>query len=334
MAKKGKDQQKQAPSKHVTTRRLARWQREKRRQRIIFLSGFAIIVIVIGIIVGGIVSTRSTDWLSKVHTDSGTMTIRKEDYVEALSLFRAGIYNSSTMTNESPLLRVENKFLIEDGAALFGISVSDSEVTDTISASFKAENQSFSEADYEQQYHAYLDRLDISDKEFRDTIKVQMLSQRLLLYYVNQTPTSGEQAAVEQISFYSESQANDVAQKWRNGEEFTTLSTEYGDYNQSGWVVVDALDDPIKNIVSTIEVGNVSDPIAIGNASDATSLNTYYVVLKILERKNDVIPESLRQEWGYKEFSTWYNQAYIDKVERNPELNLAEVFAWAINKLS
>jgi parvulin-like peptidyl-prolyl isomerase len=105
---------------------------------------------------------------------------------------------------------------------------------------------------------------------------------------------------------------------------------EYSDYSQSGWVAVDALDDSIRSVISTIEIGNVSDPISI---SDTTSSSDTYYIIKVLERKDDVISDRMRQQWGYNEFNAWYNQAYADKVERKPKLDLSEVYAWAVKQL-
>jgi len=335
MAKKGKEQQKHVASKHVTTRRLARWQQEKRRQRITFLSGIVIIVIVLGIIVGGIATTRSSDWLSKVQTDSGTIVLKKADYANELRLFQVGIYNSSTMTNESPLVIIEDNYLIQDKAKEVGIDASETEIDNVILASFGMSNKSISDPDFKTAYNDMLSNYTISDSEFRTIIETSLLNTKLQEYFVNQTPTSGEQAAIEQIIFSNESEANDVTQRWRGGEAFTTLSVEYSDYSQSGWVAVDALDDPIRNVISTIEIGNISDPISIGNTSDDTSSSIgYYVIIKVLERKDDVLSDTLRQQWGYSEFNTWYEQAYAAKVERNPKLDLTEVYAWAIKQLS
>jgi hypothetical protein len=332
MAKKGKEQQKHVASKHVTTRRLARWQQEKRRQRITFLSGIVIIIIVIGIIVGGVAATRTSDWLSKVQADSGTITIKKADYADQLKLFQVGIYNSSAMTNESPLRIIEDSYLIKDKTKEVGIAVSKTEIDNIILASFGMSNKSISDTDFQTQYNNMLSNYGISDSEFRTIMETSLLNTKLQEYFVNQTPASGEQAAVEQIIFFNESEANDVTQRWRGGEEFTTLSVEYSDYSQSGWVAVDALDDSIRNVISTVEIGNISDPISIGNTSDDTSSSIgYYVIIKVLERKDDVLPDNLRQEWGYSEFNTWYQQDYAIKVERNPKLDLSEVYAWAVN---
>lgn len=335
MAKKGKEQQKHVASKHVTTRRLARWQQEKRRQRITFFSGIVIIVIVLGIIVGGVIATRSSDWLSKVQADSGTITIKKADYAHELNLFRKGVYNSSGSTNESPLRIIEDSYLIKDKTKEVGIAVSKTEIDNIILASFGMSNKSISDTDFQTQYNNMLSNYGISDSEFRTIMETSLLNKNLQEYFVNQTPASGEQAAIEQIIFFNESEANDVMQRWRGGEAFTTLSVEYSDYSQSGWVAVDALDDSIRSVISTIGIGNISDPISIGNTSEDTSSSIgYYVIIKVLERKDDVLPDNLRQEWGYREFNVWYQQDYAIKVERNPKLDLSEVYAWAVKQLS
>jgi len=334
MAKKGRDQQKHVASKHVTTRRLARWQREKRRQRITFLSGVVIIVIVLGIIVGGVTATRSSDWLSKVQTVSGTITIKKADYANDLKLFQIGIYNSSTMTNESPLKTIEDGYLVKDKAKEVGIDASETEIDNAILAFFGVANKSFSDTDFQQAYQNTLGNFSISNKDFRDNIQVQILGPKLLSYYINQTPTSGEQAAVETIIVFNESDANDVTQRWRNGEEFTTLSAEYGNNSQSGWLPKGYIGGDFDNVAFTIEVGNISDPILMGNVSDTTSSSSIYYVIKVLERKDDAISDSMRQTWGYNKFDTWYQQEYTAKVERNPDLNLTELHAWAVTQLS
>jgi hypothetical protein len=152
MAKKGKEQQKQVASKHVTTRRLARWQQEKRRQRITFFSGIVIIIIVLGIIVGGVMATLTSDWLSKVQTDSGTITIKKADYANELKLFQIGIYNSSTMTNESPLKVIEDGYLVKDKAKEVDIDASEAEIDNATLAFFGATDKSFSDTDFQRTF--------------------------------------------------------------------------------------------------------------------------------------------------------------------------------------
>lgn len=328
MAKKGKTQQKQTASKHVTTRRLARWQREKRRQRITFLSGVIIIAAVLGIIIGGVVATRSSDWLSKVQTDSSTMTIKKADYADKLKLlFATGTYNSSTITNEAPLKAIEDSLIIEDGAKEAGLSVSEDEVSDIIRGFFEANNESITDADFEEQYQGMLDYLGISDTEYREVIKNQLLYDKLGQYYLDQIPESGEQAAVETIVVYNESTASEVSQQWRGGGDFETLAESYGEMSSSGWLIKGTQEEAFENFAFSIEIGGVSDPIA--SERDETA----YYVIKVLDRTDGTIDETLRQNSAEAEFNKWFFQAYTDKVERNTKLDLAEVYAWAVEQL-
>jgi len=328
MAKKGKNQQKQTAAKHVTTRRLARWQREKRRQRITFLSGVIIIAVVLAIIIGGVVATRSSDWLSKVKADSGTVTIRKADYADELKLlFAIGRYNSSTITNEAPLKAIEESLIIEDGAKEAGLSVTEDEVTDIIRNSSNTDNGSITDADFQEQYQAMLDYLGISDTEYREVISSQLLYNKLTQYYIDLIPPSGEQASVETIVVYNESTAFELCQEWRGGGNFETLSEKYGNLSSYGWLIKGTQEEAFDNTAFSIEIGNVSDPIL--SERDETA----YYVIKVLDRKDGPIEETLRQNSGQAKFEKWYYQAYTDKVERNPKLDLAETYAWAVAQL-
>ena len=333
MAKKGKTQQKQTASKHVTTRRLARWEREKRRQRITFLSGIVIIVAVLGIVIGGIVATRSSDWLSKVEMDSSTVTIRKADYADQLKLlFAVGAYNSSTITNDAPLRTIEDSLLIEDGAKEAGLAVTDSEVDDIIRTMFETNNESITDTDFQEQYQNFLDYIGLSDEEYRGVLTDQLLSNKLRQHYLDLIPESGEQASLEFVIVANESDAVELAQRWRNGEELAALSAEYGGESNAGWFPKGYAGEDFDNVAFSIEIGDVSDPFTISNAGDASEAEDYYVI-KVLERKDDVIADSTRQVWGYKDYTAWEDQAYTDKVERNPKLDLAEVYAWAVEQL-
>ena len=325
MAKKGKEQQKHVASKHVTTRRLARWQQEKRRQRITFLSGIVIIVIVLGIIVGGIATTRSSDWLSKVQTNSGTIVLKKADYANELRLFQVGIYNSSAMTNESPLVIIEDNYLIQDKAKEVGIDASETEIDNTILASFGMSNKSISDPDFKTAYNNMLSNYGISNSEFRSIIENSLLQEKLLNYYVNQIPASGEQVAVERIIVFNESAANEVTQKWREGETFETLSEQYGNLSDSGWIIKGTMEEEFDNVAFSIDIGNISDPIPSA---------TGYYIIKVLDRTDGPITEEMRQQTGLADYNKWFSQEYAAKVERNPKLDLTEVYAWAIKQLS
>ncbi len=324
MAKKEKTELKQVASKHVTKRRVARWQKEKRRQRIIFFSGVAVILVVVAIIIGGAVASRTSEWLSKVKTDSGTITLQKADYATELSLFR--VYNASVSTNESPLLMIENDYLIMDKAKAGGLSTSETEIDNKILASFGMENQSISDLDFQGKYQNMLSNYGISNKEFRDYIEFSLLNKKLFDYYVNQTPISGPQATVETLIVSNTSLANEIAQRWRNGESYQNLSKESGVQGQAGLIAKGTImSKAFDDVAFTIDIGNVSDPIL----SD-----TEYYVIKVLDRTDGPVSDAQRQSIGETLYYKWLAQARQDNVERNPKLNLDEIYAWAVKELS
>ena len=326
MAKKGKTELKQVASKHVTKRRVARWQKEKRRQRIIFLSGVAVILVIVAIIVGGVIASSSGNWVSKVKTDSGTITLTKTDYANELSLFQKGLYNLSASTNESPLLVMENNYLIKDKTKEVGLNVSTAEIDTELLANFGMENTSISDLTFTTAYQKVLSNLSVSDEAFRDIIGTSLLNEKLLDYYVNQSPESGEQAAVETLIVSNISVANEIAQSWRNGESYQNLSAESGIQSQSGWIVKGTImSEAFDNVAFTIDIGNVSDPFP----SD-----TEYYVIKVLDRTNGTVSDTQRQSIGQTFYSNWLAQAWKDNVERNPKLNIDEIYAWAVKELS
>ena len=312
MAKKGKTELKQVASKHVTKRRVARWQKEKRRQRIIFLSGVAVILVVVAIIIGGAVASKSNDWLSKVKTDSGTITIKKTDYANELKLFR--VYNSSVSTNESPLLNIENDYLIKDKAKTVGLNTSETEIDHRMLVSFGMENKSISDTVFQTEYKSMLSSYNLSDQQFRDSIEFSLLSEKLFGYYVNQTPESGLQANVSMFTVSNISIASELAQSWRNGESLNNLSVEYGIQSQSGLIVKGTImSEAFDNVAFTIDIGNVSDPIP----SD-----TGYYVIKVLERTDGPVSDAQRQSIGLTSYNDWFTKERKDNVERNSKLNL------------
>ena len=289
------------------------------------MSGIVIIVIVLGIIVGGVAATRSSNWLSKVQTDSGTITIKKADYADELKLFQVGIYNSSAMTNESPLRTLEDKYLIKDKAKEVGIDASETEIDNVILASFGMSNKSISDPDFRQAYQNVLGNLSISDEEFRGVIENSLLNTKLQEYFVNQTPASGEQAAVETIVVTNESDAIELTQRWREGETFETLSEQYGDLSDSGWIIKGTMGEEFDNVAFSIDIGNISDPIPS---------ETGYYIIKVLDRTDGPITEEMRQQTGLTDYNKWFSQEYATEVERNPKLDLTEVYAWAVKQLS
>ena len=101
--------------REVTRRRLARWQREKRRRRITITVGALVVAVIIALIVGGYYVTSVAPqrvWITKVGTEGAYKFFRSSDYVEALRLINLGIYKPSGDKSEAPLVVLETAELV------------------------------------------------------------------------------------------------------------------------------------------------------------------------------------------------------------------------------
>jgi parvulin-like peptidyl-prolyl isomerase len=190
---------------------------------------------------------------------------------------------------------------------------------------FETDNESISDADFQQRYQNMLNSIGVSDSDYRKAVLDGLLNQELLQYYIDQIPESGEQVTVERIIVFNESAANEVTQKWREGETFETLSEQYGNLSDSGWIIKGTMEEEFDNVAFSIDIGNISDPIPS---------TTGYYIIKVLDRTDGPITEEMRQQTGLADYNKWFSQEYAAKVERNPKLDLTEVYAWAIKQLS
>jgi foldase protein PrsA len=82
------------------------------------------------------------------------------------------------------------------------------------------------------------------------------------------------------------------------------------------------------------EFDNVAFSIDIGNISDPIPSETGYYIIKVLDRTDGPITEEMRQQTGLTDYNKWFSQEYATEVERNPKLDLTEVYAWAVKQLS
>ena len=101
-----------------TTDCVARWQREKRRRRVVMLIGVVVFAAVVGVIVGGVFATMEGPPQKLLSTVNGT-SIERSDYVEMLRI------SSSSSTPEIVLGNLESNELLRQGAVNFGIIVTD-----------------------------------------------------------------------------------------------------------------------------------------------------------------------------------------------------------------
>ena len=248
MAKKAKAEK---PTRQLTRRQLSHYQKQRRRQRIVFTTGVTIVAVIILIVLSGwllgeyLPMNKTVIEIQDIKFDMGyfidTMRIAGEDQPpEALP----GLV-------ESVIRQIEENALIERGAAAFGIIVSNDEAGEQ------------------------LEVLDIVENEAsRDLIRVQLLQSRLYSeYFTVQVPMSDNQTRINAMLLESESQAAEIRARLQNSENFTSLAEEFSlhsysktDEDEISWhpqnVLVDLLSSFVpKNFAFGAEVGALSEPL-------------------------------------------------------------------------
>jgi parvulin-like peptidyl-prolyl isomerase len=197
------------PAREYSRRQLSKLQRQKRRQRFIFIGGITIIVAVVVIVIAGWVFTDYIPWHQTVMKINDT-NVSMRYYVDSLKLAYLSAKNQNQDTSLAQLLyslpdQIQKDELIKQAAEKLGITVSDKEATDALKNVGAPVNDSNVKIE-----------------------KTQMVLDKLRSnYFGPQVPESDNQVNAMMMMLESDSQAQEIRQRLLNGENFTTLAPEF-----------------------------------------------------------------------------------------------------------
>ncbi len=272
MAKK-----KVAKPKHVVTKRqLSRWQRQKRRQRLIRGLGISIIIAVVGLVSAGIYY----QWYLPEYKPLRQTVIEVNDtkfdmeyYIDALNYQLGDYYYLAQYYLDLVIEGIQQNELIRQEALELGISISDDEVDEALGGSGLSVNQAV-----------------------RDMVRAQLLVTKLgEEYFEPQVPLSAEQRYIMAMFLESEEQAVDVRTRLEAGEDFAQIAGELSlesltqeENGDLGWRPEGVLDDVLGTSVLdsylfNCQVGVLSQPIYDGDKTK----NLGYWLIEVLERDEE-----------------------------------------------
>lgn len=257
--------------RELTHRQLSHFKKQKRRQRIIFISGIVIIAVVILLPLAGWFSTDFYP-LHRTILEVNGAKFNVAEYIDTMKIIRSGQPSTdvSTVANNA-LQSMEQGEVLKQGAASLNITVSNEEV------------------------NTYLKNLKLPQtKSYVDFYRSQLLVQELEAnYFGPQVPETADQVHPLMMMLESDQQAAQVRQRLVNGDNFTQLAKEYGqDYysknvNQGdfGLHVRDVLKDQVSSAIPldyafSAAVGSLSPPLS----DNVTSKQSGYWLLKIVDR--------------------------------------------------
>jgi len=261
------------PRREVTKRQLSHWQQQKRRQRITLAVGISIVAAVLVVLGVG--------WYTNEYQPLHQTVIRVNDtefdmnyYIKRLQFYGAGqtVFYLYAMVDDVETA-IERDELIKQGAMKLGISVGDSELNIELE-------------DYDSS---------VSDV-LKDLVRSQLLISKLQDdYFESKVPFYAEQRQVRAMFLESESQAIEVRDRLKSGEEFAELAGELSLESSSqiekgnlGWRPKDFLTVLLGTSVPSeyafsADVGVLSQPLY----DEEGSKNLGYWLIRVTDRIED-----------------------------------------------
>jgi parvulin-like peptidyl-prolyl isomerase len=267
------------PKRELTKRQLSRWQRQKRRQRIILGSGILVVVAVLAVLGAGVY----TGWYVPEYKPLHQTVIKVNDtefdmdyYIKTLVCY-CNLQGLSTeyaqYMTDWVVTAIERNELVKQGAAELDFKVSDEEVSEEL----KSYNPPLS-------------------KDYSDVVRAQMLVDKLNAeYFDKQVPTSAEQRHVMAMFLESESQANEVRASLEAGEDFATLAGVLSldstskekngdlDWHPEGVLTLTYGTSLLDDYAFGAEAGALSQPIYDETKTKAVG----YWLIKVVERDDE-----------------------------------------------
>jgi len=261
------------PKREATKRQLARWQQQKRRQRIILIAVIAVIASALGV-VGG-------NWYTNYYQRVQQTVIRVNDqafnmgyYIKMLKYYGGDAPATSILMMADEVTKaIEQNELVKQEAEKLGVTVSNDEVDE------ESKN-----------YDPPL------SKDYRDVVRVRLLIGELYDgYFDRKVPVSAEQRHIMAMLLESENQAAEVRTRLESGENFAELAGELslesvskasgGDF---GWRPKDALTlslgtSVLDDYAFSSEIGALSQPLY----DETITKSAGYWLVKVSERDEE-----------------------------------------------
>jgi len=287
------------PRGEFTKRQLSHWQRQKKRQRIIAISGLSVIAAVIVLVGAG--------WYISQYKPLHETVIRVNDtefsmdyYVKTLKFYGEGqsTYYMYSLADEAVRI-IEQNELVRQEAMRLGISVSN----DAVDEQLESRDPPLS-------------------RDYRDLVRAEMLITKLHdEHFEQEVPVFGEQRHIMAMFLESESQAQEVRARLEAGEDFTELADELSldglsEKGDLGWqskdVLTILLGTPIlSEHAFSAEVGALSQPIYDEDKAKGIG----YWLIEVLEREEDEEEASVQAMVLESEEEAWEVRARLEVGE-------------------
>jgi len=202
-------------------------------------------------------------------------------------------------------------------ASEYGITVSSDDIDRELRKLAESASGEITESEYREWYRQQLNESKLSNSEFRYLIGTNLIMNRFHELLAERVPTVAEHVHLHLIVLETNSEAEQVIQRWEDGEDFADLARELSLDVESrenggdvGWVPRGVLVPAFEWEVFDLNSGNISTPIPYStDPSDPSSAEFLYYIFMVSE-KDDAreIEEGSLEVIKSQALDMWYSQ--------------------------
>jgi len=351
LAKKKKTVVKRAP----TAGELAKWQKQKRRNRLVFIFGVLVIVAVLALIGYGYYdSVYQPDHAeaNKLHKTVVKVNDKKfsleyiidvmrflnqQEANKAASSSSNSAVTAKTYTLDEAVQVIEYDELLQQAAPGLGISISEDDLQAKLKSIILPTDapEDLAEDQFLKYYNAVLKAQNISDKEFRALVTGDLLRPKLQDYLKAQVPKSAEQVHAQGM-LVDKSMVTNVADRLvftvdslaQVAQETSLQSNSQTSGGDLGWLIKGVVGTKFDDVVFNLEPGVLSQPI-----DDETGQTTNGVwLVSVLEKASDkALDDSQVTSFATVAYSKWFKQQLQEGLDSKKVVNKLDdsIRTWA-----
>jgi hypothetical protein len=221
----------------------------------------------------------------------------------------------------SMLTQIADEEVIKLEAPNYGISVTPETIDQALRQMAQGDSETISDSEFKEWYRQRLNEIGLSNSEYRDIIGTSLMASDFYDYLSTRMPTAVKQIHLNVILVDTEEEANQVQERWENGESFADLAREFSlDANSRenggdiGWVPQGAVyESRYDSVIFDLDVNTLSEPLAYYDSSvedPASPAFVNYYIFMVSEKADarqvdDQYLPTLRDNY----YQTWLSQS-------------------------
>jgi hypothetical protein len=321
----------------------AKWQKQERRNNIVFVFGLVVIVAVLALIGYGYYDRvyqpdhRESNKLHKTVVQVNDKEFDLKYIIDVMRFLNTQQANSSssstsatatvkTYSLDETVQVIEYNELLAQASPGLGIAISEDDLQTKIkSLVYPNAPEDLTQDQYLKVYNAALKAQHVTSEEFRALVTGDLLRPKLQEYLKTQVPKSAEQvhlqgmltdkSVVTQVADRLVFTSDSLAQVAQETQMASGSQVSGGDLS---WLIKGILGDKFDNIVFNLDIGVLSPPI---DDETGQSTNGVWLVSVIAKEADRALDDSQVSSFTSVSYSKWFTQKLQEGVDSKNVVN-------------